>query len=97
MRWFIYKDYYPLKEKSPLLTIIMIFSICIQIILYPLIYSVNYFTYTFTDPKIRGLFRAIQVGMECSVYSIYLLRCLRIAYAHEVDKSRRKTLSFMIF
>lgn len=26
-----------------------------------------------------------------------MLRCLRIAYAHEIDKSRRKTLPFRIF
>lgn len=97
LEWFIYKDYFPLKEKSPILTILMIFGICVQVILYPLIYSINYFTYVFTWPHARSYFRAIQVGFEYSVYTVYLLRCLRIAYAHETDKSRRKTFSFRVF
>lgn len=97
LQWFIYKDYFPLKEKSPILTILMIFGICTQIILYPLIYSINYFTYLFTWPHARFFFRAIQVGFEYSVYTVYLLRCLRIAYAHEIDRSRRKSFAFMIF
>ena len=75
----------------------MIFSICIQVILYPFIYSINYFTFIFTDPQVREYFRAIQIAMEFSVYSIYLVRFLRIWYAHGVDKTRRKSVSFWVF
>lgn len=75
----------------------MIISICIQTIIYPIVYSVNYFTFEFTDPKVRGIFRAVQTSMEFSVYSIYLLRCLRTSYAHETHKSRRKSFAFRVF
>lgn len=75
----------------------MIFGIAVQMGLYPMVYVVNYFTYDFTEPRVRSYFRAIQVGFEYSVYSVYLLRCLRISYAHQIDKSRRKTLIFRMF
>lgn len=75
----------------------MIFSICAQVILYPLIYSINYFTFMFQDARIRQYFRAVQVALEFSVYSVYLLRCLRIWYAHGVDKTRRKSVPFFVF
>lgn len=97
LKWFIYKDYYPLKEKSPTLCILMIFSITVQLLLYPLIYTMNYFTYMFVDPPPRWKFRAIQAGFEFSVYFIYLVRCLRISYAHETHTSRKRTLAFKLF
>ena len=63
LEWFIFKDYYPLKEKSPILCIMMVMSICLQLILYPVIYTSHYFTYTFIDFNTRLKFRAIQTGL----------------------------------
>lgn len=63
LQWFIFKDYYPLKEKSPILCIMMIMSICTQLILYPVIYTSNYFTLVFSEKDNRLKFRAIQTGL----------------------------------
>lgn len=62
MQWFTFKDYYPFKEKSPILCMMMIFSMAVQLIFYPVIYSVNYFTNMFYLPETKSKFRAIQVG-----------------------------------
>jgi hypothetical protein len=42
--WFIYKDYYPLKERSPVLCIMLALSICGHAVLYPTIYIFSYLT-----------------------------------------------------
>jgi hypothetical protein len=93
--WFIYKDYYPLKEKSPLLCIVMIAFITLQIILYPLLYIYNYFTQSF--PKSEKIYRMFYYGLDGTIYFIYVLRSLRLVYAHTTDPSRQKTWIFKLF
>lgn len=63
LEWFIFKDYYPLKERSPILCIMMIMSVCCQLILYPIIYTANYFTLIYADNDARLKFRAVQSGL----------------------------------
>ena len=95
--WFLLKDFYPLKEKSPILCIMLIVSICGQILLYPIMYIVQYFTNSlmFNENKLK--FRALNVSLEFSIFALYLLRCLRISYAHDTHSSRSKHFSFKIF
>ena len=93
--WFIYKDYYPLKEKSPLLCIIMIAFISLEIILYPLLYIYNYFTYSFD--RSEYIYRMFYYGLDGTIYFIYILRSLRLVYAHTSDPSRQKTPVFKLF
>ena len=58
--WFIFKDYYPMKERSPVLCIVMIAAIAVQLLMYPLGYTYNYFTRNWGDFKYtyRTLFYA---------------------------------------
>lgn len=97
IEWFIFKDYYPLKEKSPILCILLIMSICGQLLIYPMLFITNYFTNVFVDVSTRLKFRSVQSGLEFSVFIIYLIRTLRISYAHDTHSSRSKSLAFRIF
>jgi hypothetical protein len=93
--WFIFKDYYPMKERSPVLCILMIAFVALQLIIYPLAYTYNYFTHNWGDFKY--IYRSIFYALDGSLYFIYLLRSLRLVYAHEIDTSRSKTLIFKLF
>jgi len=93
--WFIFKDYYPMKERSPVLCILMITFFAIQLLLYPLVYTYNYFTFNWGD--IKYAYRTIFYGLDGSLYLIYLIRSLRLVYAHEIDTSRSKTWIFNFF
>lgn len=97
LKWFISKDLYPLKEKSPILSIVMIISIGIQLLIFPLLYSTNYLTSVFLEMRTKFGYRALQAGLEFSVYGVYFLRCLRVIYAHETSPARKNTLPFWIF
>lgn len=57
--WFIYKDYYPLKERSPILNIMFILSVCGQVILYPSMYIAHYFTDIMSVMNYQPVFRSI--------------------------------------
>ena len=63
LEWFIFKDYYPLKEKSPILCIMMVLAIGTNLIIYPIIYTSNYFTLIYTEIDSRLKFRAMQTGL----------------------------------
>jgi hypothetical protein len=93
--WFIYKDYYPLKERSPLLCIIMISFVALEILLYPILFIHNYFTQSFD----RGeyFYRMFYYGLDGTIYSIYVIRSIRLVYAHTTDPSRQKTFIFKMF
>jgi hypothetical protein len=78
--WFIFKDYYPMKEKSPVLCIMMIICIAMQLIIYPLSYTYNYFTRNWGDFKI--IYRIIFYAFDGSLYMLYVMRSLRLCYAH---------------
>ena len=90
--WFIFKDYYPMKERSPVLCILMITCVAIQLIMYPLAYTYNYFTYNWGDFKYT--YRIVFYALDGSLYLLYIMRSLRLAYAHEIDVSRRATWIF---
>ena len=91
-QWFIFKDYYPMKERSPVLCIMMIMCIAVQLIMYPLAYTYNYFTWNWGDFKY--IYRAVFHAFDGSLYLLYLIRSLRLAYAHQIDISRRQTWIF---
>jgi hypothetical protein len=93
--WFIYKDYYPLKERSPVLCIMLVLSICGQAVLYPIIYIVSYLTNWFESS--REGFRALGGVLQFSIFTIYVMRCLRVFYAHRVHSSRNSTLVYLVF
>lgn len=93
--WFIYKDYYPMKERSPVLCILMITFISIQLIIYPIAYTYNYFTRNWGQYKY--IYRTLFYAFDGSIYFIFLLRSLRLVYAHEIDTSRSKTIIFKFF
>lgn len=90
--WFIYKDYYPLKERSPVLCILTNTFITVHLLLYPLIYVYNYFTRNFWD--IKRIYTVLFYAVDGSIYLIYIMRAFRLVYAHEVDSSRSKTRIF---
>ena len=71
-------------------------SIALQLIVFPVLYSTNYLTYMFQDLDVRFAFRALQSGLDYSVYSVYFLRCLRVYFAHETSPKRKNTLAFRI-
>jgi len=93
--WFIFKDYYPMKERSPVLCIMMIICISLQLIIYPLAYTYNYFTRNWGSFKL--IYRTIFHALDGSLYMLYLMRSLRLVYAHEIDISRSKTFIFKFF
>lgn len=78
-----------------MLCILMVLSICVQLIMYSVIYTFNYFTGLFVE--VRHGFRAVEAALEFSVYGIFFLRCLRIWYAHRTDKRRKGTLAYWVF
>lgn len=43
IRWIMYKDYYPLKERSPMLCLILLYFLTIELIIYPIQVICNYF------------------------------------------------------
>jgi hypothetical protein len=90
--WFIFKDYYPMKERSPVLCIVMIAAIAVQLLMYPLGYTYNYFTRNWGDFKYT--YRTLFYAFQGSLYLLYVIRALRLVYAHEVDHSRRNTWIF---
>jgi len=73
----------------------MITFIAIELILYPLVYTYNYFTRNWGD--IKFAYRTVFYGLDGSLYLIYLIRSLRLVYAHEIDTSRSKTWIFKFF
>lgn len=73
----------------------MIMFIAIQLINYPLAYTYNYFTRNWGDFKY--IYRTMFYAFDGCLYFIYLLRSLRLVYAHEIDNSRSKTLIFKFF
>jgi len=77
------------------LCILMIMFIAIQLINYPLAYTYNYFTRNWGDFKY--IYRTMFYAFDGCLYFIYLLRSLRLVYAHEIDNSRSKTLIFKFF
>ena len=92
--WFVFKDYYPLKERSPLLCIMLIVVISMELILYPSIYIYSFYTNKF--PQYEYLYRSLYGAFWNASYFLYMLRAFRICYAHEVDasRSRAKSLAF---
>lgn len=73
----------------------MITVIAIQLILYPLAYTYNYFTRNWGEFKY--IYRTSFYAFDGCLYFIYLLRSLRLVYAHEIDTSRSKTSIFKFF
>ena len=81
--WFIFKDYYPLKEKSPILTILLLICISIQILHYPLLFIYNYFTVSFDKYEAtRTVYRVVSGATWGIPYFIYFLKSMRLVYAH---------------
>lgn len=66
----------------------LIVSICGQMLLYPTLFVTNFFTNAFTNSSVKLNFRSANAGLEFSIFVIYLVRCLRITYAHEIHPSR---------
>lgn len=97
LKWFVYKDLYPLKEKSPVLCIVMIVCIAMQLLIFPTIFFTNYLTDIFRTLSIRYWFRAVQMGLDYSVNSIYFLRCIRLFYAHQTNSRNKGSLPFKLF
>jgi hypothetical protein len=93
--WFIFKDYYPMKERSPVLCILMIVVMAVQLLIYPLAYTYNYFTRNWGEFKY--IYRTFFYAFDGCLYFIYLLRSVRLVYAHEIDSSRSKTWIFQFF
>ena len=73
----------------------MIVCIAMQLIIYPLAYTYNYFTRNWGDFKL--IYRIIFCAFDGSLYTVYLMRSLRLCYAHEIDISRSKTKIFQFF
>lgn len=73
----------------------MIACISIQLIIYPIAYTYNYFTRNWAEFK--DIYRTLFYAFDGSIYFIYLLRSLRLVYAHEIDTSRSKTKVFKFF
>jgi hypothetical protein len=73
----------------------MIVVIATQLIIYPLSYTYNYFTRNWGNFKY--IYRNLFYAFDGCLYLIYLLRSLRLAYAHEIDTSRSKTWIFRFF
>jgi len=73
----------------------MITVITVQLILYPIVFVYNFFTNNFEQTKY--LFKDFYYAFDGSVYFIYLLRSLRLVYAHEIDTSRSKSWIFKFF
>ncbi len=73
----------------------MITVIAIQLVIYPLAYTYNYFTRNWGDFKY--IYRTLFHALDGTVYFLYLLRSLRLVYAHEIDTSRSKTAIFKFF
>lgn len=73
----------------------MIIVIAVQLIIYPLAYTYNYFTRNWGDFKY--IYRTTFYAFDGCLYFIYLLRSLRLVYAHEIDTSRSKTIIFQFF
>lgn len=84
-----------MKERSPVLCILTIIVIAINLIIYPLAYTYNYFTRNWGDFKYA--YRTMFYAFDGCIYFIYLLRSLRLVYAHEIDTSRSKTWIFKFF
>ena len=96
--WFIFKDYYPLKEKSPILTILLLICISVQILHYPILFIYNYFTIAFDQyHATKTLYRIVSGATWGIPYFIYFLKSMRLVYAHETHSSRSKSLPFIIF
>ena len=69
-----------MKERSPVLCIMMITCIAIQLVMYPLAYTYNYFTRNWGDFKYT--YRTVFYAFEGSLYLLYVMRALRLVYAH---------------
>lgn len=78
-----------------MLCILTIIVIAINLIIYPLAYTYNYFTRNWGDFKYA--YRTMFYAFDGCIYFIYLLRSLRLVYAHEIDTSRSKTWIFKFF
>lgn len=70
----------------------MITCIAVQLIMYPLAYTYNYFTRNWSD--FVYTYRTVFYAFQGSLYLLYVIRALRLVYAHEIDNSRRNTWVF---
>jgi len=73
----------------------MIGFMTLQIILYPMLYISNYFTRSFD--RSEYIYRMFYYGLDGTIYFIYVLRSLRLVYAHTTDPSRQNTSVFKMF
>lgn len=94
IKWINNMDYFPLKERSPLLCIALMVSLLISINIYPsLIISFYY-----SDGLHDGLFKiytALFYATKSMSYLIYAIRSLRIVYAYRLQESMRHSTHFV--
>lgn len=63
--------------------------------LYPALYVYNFFTAGFEESE--NLYRMLWYGLDGAIYFVYLVRSLRLIYAHTTDLSRQNTWIFKLF
>lgn len=92
--WINYKDYFPLKERSPLLCISLMAVLTVELLLYPVQVLANYFL---SGDEPAEVFRVLHCGLKTMGSFIYVLRSLRINYAYRLDDNMRSHKVFRLF
>ena len=89
-QWIKYWDYYPVKERTPLLNLLLILVLTVTVSMYPWQVIYSYVTYREDSDHIIGHVYAIGFSIFRFVpYFIYVLRSLRIYYAYNVREEMR--------
>lgn len=94
VRWINFKDYFPLKERSPLLCMVLLMFLSLELILYPMQVLVNYFL---NGHEFADIFRVLHCGTKTMGSFIYVLRSLRINYAYRLEDNMRSHKVFRLF
>ena len=94
IRWIMLKDYFPLKERSPMLCLVLLMFLTFELILYPVQVVVNYYMDGKED---QDVFRVLYCAVKTMGAFIYVLRSLRIYYAYKVQDNMRSHMVFRFF
>lgn len=94
IKWIMFKDYFPLKERSPMLCLLLLMFLTFQLILYPIHVVTDYYM----DGKENlDIFRVLYCALKTIGEFIYFIRSLRIYYAYKVQDNMRSHVIFQFF
>ena len=91
-RWYKHRNDYPIRERSPYLSLFMVGVLAIFLNLFPIQVLIKAASETGNNDS--AFYRLMYFTFKYTAYFIYFVRSLRIWYAYNVSNSRKNTFIF---